>query len=290
MPRLLPRLPYTRRARRRRMALHLLLLLIILLLVLPGYIIYKPPRFLILYFSRRWPDVLFEVPNLPPSSKLIALTIDDAPSSHTRDILAALADNDATATFFVVGNQVAGREDILREIVLAGHELGNHGGRDEPARSLTVSQLREQIQTVEGYIESAYTSAGVTAGQRAAATGGRTAKKIFRPGSGFFSTKMRELAKEIGYKIVLGGIYPHDAQLGYEWLNTRHVLSLARRGGVVICHDRRSWTVGMLRRVLPELRRRGYKVVGVGEMVRVAEEWERKKVEEADATKIGAGG
>jgi endopolyphosphatase len=219
--------------------------------------------------------VLFEFFSLPPSAgKLVALTIDDAPSSHTRDILQVLKENDATATFFVVGNQVSGREDILRDVVKAGHALGNHGGRDEPARSVTLAELQRQITAVEGVIETAYTSAGVTAAERVKT--GRQ-KKFFRPGSGFFSTKMRELAREMGYKIVLGGIYPHDAQIGYEWLNARHILSMVRPGGIIICHDRRSWTPGMLRRVLPELKRRGYKVVGVGEMDRLAEEG--KKVE-----------
>jgi endopolyphosphatase len=257
------------------MALHLLLLLLLLTLILPAYIIYKPPKFLIRYFAHRWPDVLFEVFALPPSAgKLVALTIDDAPSSHTRDILKVLQDNDAHATFFVVGNQVSGREDILQEIVKAGHGLGNHGGRDEPARALTIPELEKQIVSVEGVIETAYTSAGVTVKDRKETARDR---KYFRPGSGFFSSKMRELAREMGYKIVLGGIYPHDAQIGYEWVNARHILSMVRPGGIIICHDRRSWTVGMLRRVLPELRRRGYRVVGVGELVRAGEEAERLK-------------
>ncbi|KAJ9150625.1 Glycoside hydrolase/deacetylase [Coniochaeta hoffmannii] len=257
------------------MALQLLLLLLFFLLVLPGYIIYKPPRLLIRYFAHRWPDVLFEFFSLPASAgKLVALTIDDAPSSHTRDILQILEENSAHGTFFVVGNQVAGREDILRDVVSTGHGLGNHGGRDEPARSVTLSELERQIAAVEGVIETAYSSASISPSERAKT--GRD-KKFFRPGSGFFSTKMRELAGRMGYRIVLGGIYPHDAQIGYEWLNARHVLSMVRPGGIIICHDRRSWTAGMLRRVLPELKRRGYRVVGVGEMVRLAEE--AKKLE-----------
>jgi peptidoglycan/xylan/chitin deacetylase (PgdA/CDA1 family) len=264
------------------MALQLLLILILLTLVLPCYIIYKPPKLLIRYFAHRWPDVLFEAFTLAPSAgKVVALTIDDAPSSHTRDILQVLADNSAHATFFVVGNQVAGREAILQEIVSAGHGLGNHGGRDEPARSVTLAELQRQITVVEGVIETAYTSASVSGAERVKT--GRD-RKYFRPGSGFFSTKMRELAREMGYRIVLGGIYPHDAQIGYEWLNARHVLSMVRSGGIIICHDRRSWTVGMLRRVLPELKRRGYRVVGVGELVKLAEEAKKLDGQRTDGT------
>lgn len=35
--------------------------------------------------------------------------------------------NDATATFFVIGSQVAGREELLNDLVNDGNELGNHG-------------------------------------------------------------------------------------------------------------------------------------------------------------------
>jgi peptidoglycan/xylan/chitin deacetylase (PgdA/CDA1 family) len=39
-------------------------------------------------------------------------------------------------------------------------------------------------------------------------------------------------------------------------------------GGIIICHDRRSWTVPMLQKVLPEMRRRGYHVVTVTELLK----------------------
>jgi peptidoglycan/xylan/chitin deacetylase (PgdA/CDA1 family) len=44
-----------------------------------------------------------------------------------------------------------------------------------------------------------------------------------------------------------------------------------RPGGIIICHDRRSWTAPMLQKVLPEMRRRGYRVVTVTELLKEAE-------------------
>lgn len=149
---------------------------------------------------------------------------------------------------------------ILEDLVRAGNELGNHGMRDEPARSLTLSELEAQIGVVGGMIDDIYTQVGR----------GGEAPRFYRPGSGFFSTPMRELVSRMGYKMVLGGIYPHDPQVPYAWVNARHILGMARPGGIIICHDRRSWTVDMLRKVLPELRRRGYRVVSVGELVEAA--------------------
>lgn len=243
------------------MAVRFLALLVVFLILLPLYCVYYPPGVLIRYFSYHWPDVLFQVPLPKGSEKIIALSIDDAPSAYTKQILAELVVNNAHATFFVVGGQVdEERKGVLKELVRLGNELGNHGMRDEPARSLTLPELEKQIHKVDRIISDAYAAAGKPNQQ----------PKYYRPGSGFFSTGMRELVRKLGHKLVLGGIYPHDAQVPYAWMNARHILGMARPGGIIICHDRRSWTVDMLRKVLPELRRRGYRVVSVGELERAA--------------------
>lgn len=245
-----------RRARRSRLFTMLARLSIMCIVIATLYMIYKPPGFLIRYFQRRWPDVLWQVNT---SSKTIALTIDDAPSEYTDEIMEILKANDATATFFIIGSQVPGREETLQDLVRNGNELGNHAMHDEPSRSLADATLVEQIQTVEEELDAAY-----------AAVGAGEAPRFFRPGSGFFSTKMREMLGRLGYRLVLGSIYPHDPQIPYWRVNARHVLSMLKPGGIVICHDRRGYTVPMLRKVLPEMRRRGYRIVTVSELLREA--------------------
>ncbi|KAK7737503.1 hypothetical protein SLS53_006576 [Cytospora paraplurivora] len=276
-----------RRARRNRMATLFYLTLTLILLLAPFYAIYRPPRLLIRYFQHRWPDVLWEVTPRPSRSsqtvpgavgdggpdKVIALTIDDAPSEYTREVLALLAANDAHATLFVIGGQVEGREEVLREAVAGGNELGNHAMHDEAARGLDLPVLEAQIEKVQGLIRQAYrdAGAGVDGGGGGGGDGGPR-HQYFRPGSGFFSTGMRALVDRLGYRLVLGGIYPHDPQVPYWWVNAWHILSMARDGGIIVCHDRRSWTIPMLRKVLPELRRRGYRVVTVSELLDAAGE------------------
>ena len=247
-----------RRARRSRFFAMFILIATVLTFLFPFYCIYKPPNTLIRYFQHRWPDVLWHVPGTR-GEKVIALTIDDAPSEHTRAILDVLRENDAHATFFVIGGQVAGREDVLEEMVTAGMELGNHAMHDEPARALSPAVLEEEMASVERSINASYAAVDVA-----------RPPKYFRPGSGFFSTRMRAQVRELGYQMVLGSIYPHDPQIPYPGVNARHVLSMARPGGIIICHDRRGWTVPMLRKVLPELKRRGYRVTTVTGLLEAA--------------------
>ncbi|KAL8819436.1 MAG: hypothetical protein Q9223_002119 [Gallowayella weberi] len=259
----MPRLPLLllpsrirRKARRSRLLTMFLLLLIPLFLLLPFYIIYKPPHILIRYFQYRWPDVLWHVPLSSSGNKMVALTIDDGPSEFTEEIMEILKANGATATFFLIGSQVEGREEILRKLVREGNELGNHAMHDEPSRSLNDDALTEQINSVQRTIDQAYAAVNVESPPR-----------YFRPGSGFFHDRMRKNVHRLGYRLVLGSVYPHDPQIPYWRVNARHILSMLQPGSIIICHDRRMWTVPMLRRALPEVRRKGYEVVTISELL-----------------------
>lgn len=242
------------------MTTQLALLALVLLLVVPlysVYCVYKPPRYLISYMRTKFPDVLFE---LSTDSKIIALSLDDAPSPHTDEIMEVLRENDAHATFFVIGSQAEGREDKLRKLVAQGHELANHAMHDEPSKSLSNDQLEKEVKEVKEKLVAAYTAEGKI-----------LPNNYFRPGSGLFNRRMRDLLGNRGFRIVLGSIYPHDPQIKYPSVNARHILSMAHPGGIIVCHDRRSWTAPMLRIVLPELKRQGYKIVTITDLVKFVE-------------------
>jgi peptidoglycan/xylan/chitin deacetylase (PgdA/CDA1 family) len=241
------------------MLTRLLLVFLFFLLVYPFYAIYKPPKALISYFRARWPDVLWEV-DVPKGRKVIALTIDDAPSEHTEEILKVLKENGARATFFVIGSQAKAREGTLNKMIADGMELANHAMHDEPARSLPIDTLEKQILDVKVMIDNAYSLVGRE----------RPPKRFFRPGSGFFTDAMREMIKKLGYQIALGSVYPHDPQIPYAWINARHIYSMVRPGAIVICHDRRGWTAPMLRKVLPWLKKRGWEIVTLSELVEIS--------------------
>lgn len=61
------------------------------------------------------------------SKKVIYLTFDDGPAKKvTTDVLDILEEYKVKATFFVVGEQFKGNEDILKRIHSDGHSLGLH--------------------------------------------------------------------------------------------------------------------------------------------------------------------
>ena len=241
-----------------------------LLILFPLYVVYRPPHLLIRYFQSQWPDILWHV-QLPPSRKVVALTIDDSPSEYTDEIRQVLRAHGATATFFVIGDQITSREreETLQSLIRNGNELANHAMHDEPSRALCDEELVAQIEAVHAQIQRIYSSPSSSARK------GHTAPlpvppRYFRPGSGFFSSRMRSVVATLDHRLVLGSVYPHDPFVRFWWVNARHILSMLRPGAIIVCHDRREWTVPMLRYLLPEMARRGYEVVSVTELLREA--------------------
>ncbi|MHC4354000.1 MAG: polysaccharide deacetylase family protein, partial [Planctomycetota bacterium] len=60
--------------------------------------------------------------------RAIVLTFDDGPGNRlTLALLSLFAENDARATFFPLGRNIAGRERLVKEILERGHEICSHG-------------------------------------------------------------------------------------------------------------------------------------------------------------------
>ena len=63
-----------------------------------------------------------------PSQKrpMLALTFDDGPGQYTEELLDCLEENNAHATFFMLGQLVGQYPDEVKRMVELGCEIGNH--------------------------------------------------------------------------------------------------------------------------------------------------------------------
>ena len=83
--------------------------------------------------------------------KVMALTFDDGPNEETEKLLDILQQEDAKATFFLVGSQIPGREHIVKRIVDEGHDIGVHEWSQEGAPpSVLKSNPREYAKRFVG--------------------------------------------------------------------------------------------------------------------------------------------
>ena len=80
---------------------------------------------------------------------------------------------------------------------------------------------------------------------------------------------MVEVMQRHGYRCALGSVYPFDTTIPSVAWATGYILRNAKPGAIVVLHDggsRGLRTARILAEVLPELRRRGYRVVSLSEL------------------------
>ena len=97
-----------------------------------------------------------DVPVLPTSQKLVALTFDaGANSAGLPSILATLRAKQLSATFFLTGQWAAGNSAGVQSIRAAGHRVGNHSMNHPYFTSLSTAQIGEQLNGAQRAIQEA---------------------------------------------------------------------------------------------------------------------------------------
>ena len=227
------------------------LLAVALALALIGTGLWTAPRWLVPWVAARSPRCLYAVET---REKVVALTLDDGPDpAHTPAILRVLGEHDARATFFFISGNVPGAESLVADVAAHGHELGNHLTREEPSIWLTptafVAAMREA-----GTVLSRFGPV-----------------RWLRPGSAWYNERLLDAIEGEGYGSALGSVYPFDPYVPFVRLLEAYILANVRPGAVIVLHEggaRGGRTAGVLRRVLPVLRTRGYRVVTLSELAR----------------------
>jgi cellulose synthase/poly-beta-1,6-N-acetylglucosamine synthase-like glycosyltransferase/peptidoglycan/xylan/chitin deacetylase (PgdA/CDA1 family) len=197
----------------------------------------------------------------PPPGRRIALTFDDGPDPRwTGKIASILHADDVRGTFFLIGSQVARYPGLVRQLVRDGDEIGNHTFTHVLLSSVPGWQRSAQIDLTEAAI------AGVT---------GRYTRLIRPPYSAtpdaVTPQEDRVLAQLAGrrYYIVLANYDSQDWQRPGVANIIKNASPPNGTGGIVMLHDGggdRSQTVAAVRRLIPELRARGFQFVTVAQL------------------------
>ena len=91
---------------------------------------------------------------IPAESKYVALTFDDGPHPGTTDrLLDGLRERGAHATFFLVGQEIAGREDLVRRMAAEGHQVGNHTWNHVRLSGRPAEETAGEVQRTQAALE-----------------------------------------------------------------------------------------------------------------------------------------
>ena len=88
--------------------------------------------------------------------RCIALTFDDGPSPQTTaTLLDGLKERGAHATFFLIGEQIAGNEDLVRRMKDEGHQVGGHSYthiRLDSADAAALAEIQKTDETLRAIL------------------------------------------------------------------------------------------------------------------------------------------
>ncbi|MDO7875636.1 polysaccharide deacetylase family protein [Hymenobacter sp. ASUV-10] len=212
---------------------------------------------------------------------VIYLTFDDGPiPDETPWVLEQLAQFDARATFFCVGDNVARYPEIARAALAAGHRLGNHTQHHRSAWQVTgkeylseVSECQQGLRVVFDNSDDGVLGVGdsvlgqsvpptpntqhpVPNTQSQATTSVFSAsldsQPLFRPPYGRLTRSLIQALKS-DYRIIMWSVLTrdYDPDLAPEKC-LRQTLAAMRPGDIVVFHDSRKASA-RLRYVLPRV-------------------------------------
>lgn len=179
------------------------------------------------------------------SRGVVALTFDDGPSpDHTGAILAMLRTADASATFFVVGAQVAGREHLVRELVNAGMSVQWHTQTHPDLTRLDDAELRAELAGGHDVLSPL----GIE-------------PHCVRAPYGAHNSRTDAAAADAGLQVVGWTVDPRDWDNASPGQIVDSVMAQVRDGSIVLLHDGggdRANTVAALGPLLKRLAAEGY--------------------------------
>jgi peptidoglycan/xylan/chitin deacetylase (PgdA/CDA1 family) len=179
---------------------------------------------------------------------VVALTFDDGPSEYTPDFLKVLREKGVRGTFFEVGQEMPGREDVMRQILAEGDELGDH----------TMNHVE-----FPGYSQIAGAAARIRAYTHFKPC-------LFRPPGGGVNAGVTANAGSLGMRTITWDVDPRDWSLPGTGAIYSNIVGHARNGSIILMHDGggpRSETLAALPQVIDTLRARGFRFATVSELL-----------------------
>lgn len=186
--------------------------------------------------------------------KIVALTFDDGPTEKTPEVLEIMKKENIKATFYLVGNEMEQQPQITKDIVAAGHEVGNHSYSHQRMAMKTPSFYRHEVDTTNTLIRDAGYKGEIT----------------FRPP---YSKKLVYLPwylNKLQIKTVMWDVEPETYVKTKEDI-VNNIVENTKPGSIILLHphyEGNEESRSALPEIIRELKKQGYTFVTVSELLK----------------------
>jgi peptidoglycan/xylan/chitin deacetylase (PgdA/CDA1 family) len=180
---------------------------------------------------------------------VVAITFDDGPRrSTTTRLLDGLLERGVRATFFVVGENVTGNEDIIQRMVQEGHLVGNHTFShvqlDKVKEKTGIEEIRKTNELLQGIT-------------------GKSVEYIRPP----YGTITEGIEDEFDLECVLWSVDPCDWNTTSVGSVVNYVVRNVKDGDIILLHDIYDSSVAAALEIIDRPKDRGYVFVTVDELM-----------------------
>lgn len=187
------------------------------------------------------------LPQIDPQKPMVAITYDDGPHpTITEQVLDALEENNAVATFFMLGENIKGKEEFIKRSKNLGNELCSHSYDHPQLTKLSAEKIQKQMKDTDKIIEDII-------GEKA---------PLMRPPYGAYDQKVRD---NVGKPMILWTVdtldWEHkDPEKTYE------ACMAAKDGDIILMHDIQASSGEAAGKIYKGLQEKGFQLVTVSEM------------------------
>ena len=178
----------------------------------------------------------------------IALTFDDGPGEYTDELLDCLEENNAHATFFMLGQNVGSWESTVQRMADIGCEIGSHSWDHPNLYDLSMDSVAKEFSDTDAALEKA---CGQKASVARAPYGNWSDDIISTVGKPFFTWSLDSL--DWSYL---------DVNKDYDAVMNGDLTD----GSIILMHDIHEPSVQAAIKMIPELVQKGYKLMTVSEL------------------------
>lgn len=185
----------------------------------------------------------------PPEPRRIAITFDDGPHAMTPRYLEALARLGVPATFFLMGQFVDNRPELVSEYLRGGHQIGGHGYMHKRFTRLRPDQLVDQLR------------------RTAKALGPVPHGSWVRPPHGSLGPVDLTTMLGCGYTVAMWSLDSRDHDgASAEVIAARCAPSRVQPGDIILFHEGQEETLAALPQVVAGLQDAGFELVTMADL------------------------